>query len=182
MNSEDQLFRSVTPPKGFPEGVFSPEIFFEFAMTDSKLEITELSVSAICAFSDEFEVHQFGRLVAEATMAHRSERFGRALQPNETLAYAGFYQMSYSGVTRAAWKYHTVSAYFHPEPGLDQHFRLTIAWNCRPSTNRERKQERQIIKSQIARQLWGPVRPQPQTDTDLELAALLPELPRPSAA
>lgn len=181
MDSEDQLFRSVTPPKGFPDGVFSPEIFFEFDMTDRTLEVTETSVSAVCAFADVEAAHQFGRLVAETTMAHRAARFGRALEPSETLTYAGFYKMSYSEVTRAVWKFHTVSAYLHPEPDLNQHFRLTIAWNCRLSTKNERKLERQVIKSEIARQLWGPVRPQLQAPADLELAALLPERPRPSA-
>jgi hypothetical protein len=182
MNSNDQLFRSVTPPKGFPEGVFSPEVFLELEMIDRSLEITETSVSAVCAFTDEVDVHEFGRNVAELATARRADRLGRALTEEEVLTYAGYYMFSYSYVIRAAWMYHTVSAYLHPEPGLDQHFRLAICWNCRPSTKKERKHERQIIKSEIARQLWGPRRVAVTSHQDEELASMLPELARPTAA
>lgn len=140
MDHNDLLFRNFLPPRGIKDDLFHPATFLDLQSVDANN--METSVSAVCAFPNEDAIHTYGQGVAAKICAFLGDQPG--------LSYGGFYTFEYSVVTKAMWKYYTVSVFSSPEGDNNEHFALKVIWNRRTSTNRERKAERASIRLEIS--------------------------------
>lgn len=135
--------------------MLSIEALFTPMSVDREHEAYGLSVAPRGRFPTVEAVHSYGLRVAEAANARMAARKGTDLTEEERCHYLGYYEFAYSTVLDLVKPRHTVGVTWVPEQDLDEHCEMFVRWNGLEATNKQRKQERRLLVTEIPHFLSG---------------------------
>lgn len=156
MIDSTEIFRCILFPRGFVEGAFSEEQLVPLQKKNEELEIYEISVVAGYHFGTVDDAHEYGKRVAEVGNEALAQKYGRPVLLDEKLHYVGLYRFLVGQLRKQQREFHNVNVLWTPKDKIREHCDIIVSWNGKPSSRRDRKQERTEIRSDLSKLFTGP--------------------------